>query len=124
MNATRKPQNVDQYLSQFDESKARLLRQLRDLCRTAAPEATEQLKWGQPAYSLDRILLVFSGHAKHANMTFTPSTKEAFADELADFETGKGSVKLPYDAELPRELLLRMMNYRVTELTRDNVNWM
>ncbi|WP_167131464.1 iron chaperone [Paramicrobacterium chengjingii] len=124
MGAQAKPRNVDEYISQFDDAKAGLLGQLRALCHEAAPNASEQLKWGSPSYSLDRILFVFSGHAKHANMTFTPSTRAAFDAELADFETGKGSVKLPYEAGVPRELLLRMMQYRVIELTRDNVNWM
>jgi hypothetical protein len=33
---------------------------------------------------------VLSGHAKHANVAFTPSTREAFDSDLTGFTTGKG----------------------------------
>jgi hypothetical protein len=45
---------------------------------------------------VETILLVFAGYAEHANFVFTPSTREAFADELSGFRTGKGSVQLPH----------------------------
>ena len=62
-------------------------------------EATEAIDGGSPAFVHPRgtILLVISAHKAHANFTVTPSAKEAFAAELEGLETGKGSVKLPYE---------------------------
>lgn len=119
------PGNVDEYIAGFaDEGKQVFLRQLRDLCRANAPGAGEGLKWGTPAYFLDTILFVFAGYTKHANVVFTPSTKDAFAARLTDFETGKGSVKLPYDRAIPTELLAEMMAYRIREWETEGVTWM
>ena len=122
---TSKPASVDEYIASFDDEQHRdFLTRLRELSRAAAPQAEESLRWGSPAYALDSILFVFAGYKKHANVVFTPSTKEAFADRLQDFDTGKGSIKLPYDDEIPTELLTEMIAHRIREFEVDGVKWM
>lgn len=119
----RKPETVDGYIDPFPEPARRRLVELRDLCRAHAPAAVEELKWGNPAYSMGVILFVFSGHQAHANMMFTPSTLEAHLPELDGFATGKGSVRLPYDRPIPAGLLARMIGYRIRELHDDGIKW-
>jgi uncharacterized protein YdhG (YjbR/CyaY superfamily) len=119
-----RPATVDEYIESFPESARARLHELRGLSRAHAPEATEGLKWGEPAYSLGTILFMFAGFRQHANVTFTPSTREAFAAELAGFKTGKGSVQLPYVDPVPVELLGRMMDHRLREWHVDGVRWM
>lgn len=120
-----KPGNVEEYIARFDSPEQQdFLRRLRDLSRANAPTAGEGLKWGNPAYFLDTILFAFAGYQRHANFVFTPTTKEAFADRLTDFDTGKGSIKLPYDREIPEDLLAEMIAYRIREFEVDGVKWM
>ncbi|GAB3529912.1 iron chaperone [Arthrobacter monumenti] len=119
-----KPSTVDEYLDAFPGTAQALLRQLREISRAGARNAVEGLKWGSPAYSLESILFVFSGHKRHANFVFTPSTREAFANELTAFKTGKGSVQLLYTEPVPSELLGRMIQYRLKEFEVDGVKWM
>lgn len=119
-----RPGDVDEYIAGFDGPKQDFLRRLRGLSRANAPTAVEGLKWGTPAYSLDTILFVFAGYSKHANFVFTPSTKDAFADRLSGFDTGKGSIKLYYDHEIPVDLLAEMIAYRIREFEVDGVKWM
>lgn len=78
-----------------------------------------------PAYWTGVILFVFSGHLDHCNVVFTPSTLEAFRGELEEvgLEHGKGAVKIPHAADLPRELLARMMTHRVREWEDGGVPW-
>lgn len=114
---------VEDYLRSFPPDIAQRLGQLREISRTFAPDATEGLKWGHPAYSLGVILFVFSGHKHHSNMVFTPSTKEAFADQLTDFTTGKGSVQIPHSQPVPTDLLGDMISYRIREFTENGVMW-
>lgn len=103
-----------------------MVKQLRALASEAAPDASEAIKWGHPAWvhPSGRILFMISGHTKHANFTFTPSTREAFDADLAGFATGKGSVKLPYAQPVPGDLLRRMIAFRVREHEEDGVLWM
>ena len=126
MSAAAKPTTVPEYHAALEGPAAELMGRLRALIREELPESTEELKWGAPAavHPSGMILLICSGHRAHANVTVTPSTREAFAEELSDFETGKGSVKLPYGDPLPEDLLRRMIAHRLREYEADGVTWM
>ncbi|MBC9713691.1 DUF1801 domain-containing protein [Streptomyces sp. TRM66268-LWL] len=121
-----KPTTVDEYLEGFAGPGRALLEQLRALAHRAAPDASEEVKWGHPAWvhPSGTILFAMSGHKEHANFVFTPSTREAFDAELVPYATGKGSIKLPYGQPVPAELLGRMIAYRVREHEVDGVKWM
>lgn len=100
--------------------------EIRALCRTAAPDAVEAIRWGHPAYlhTDGVILFMFSGHKAHASIALTPSTRQAFEVELSTHRTGKGTVAVPYESELPAALLRRMIEHRITEYEVDGVKWM
>lgn len=119
-----RPATVDEYLAGFPAEHAARLREIRALCLAAAPEAEEALKWGAPAYVDGTILFQFAGYRSHTNLALTPSTREAFDGEFGDYETGKGTLKLPYDAPLPEELIRRLLEYRVREWAERGVRWM
>ncbi|GAA1206871.1 iron chaperone [Prauserella alba] len=119
-------QSIDEYLDGFDPAVRQRLEAVRELARRAAPDAAEAVKWGQPAWvhASGTILFMLSGHAKHINVVFTPSTREAFDAELGDFNPGKGSVKIAHPQDIPENLLRRMIGHRIREHERDGVNWM
>lgn len=121
-----KPQTVGAYLEALTDQGRDLLEQVRALARETVLRASEALKWGRPAWAhpSGTILFTFNGHARHANVVFTPSTREAFGDDLAGFATGKGSVRLPYGQPVPVGLLGRMMAFRGREHENDGVLWM
>ncbi|WP_060904486.1 iron chaperone [Streptomyces scabiei] len=121
-----KPQTIDEYIEGFAGQSREVLEQVRALARDAVPAASEAIKWGHPAWvhPSGTILFVVSGHAKHANIVFTPSTREAFDAALAGFATGKGSVQLPYGRPVPGDLLRRMIAFRIREHEDDGVLWM
>ena len=121
-----RPQTVDEYIDGFTGPGRELLEQLRALAHEAVPEASEAIKWGYPAWvhPSGTILFMVSGHAGHASVAFTPSTREGFDAQLAGFATGKGTVKLPYDQPVPGDLLRRMIAFRVREHEDDGVLWM
>ena len=120
------PTTIDEHLAGLDERAASRLRELRALIHDAAPEVTEGLTWGNPAFlhQSGMILAIVGTYAGHANLAVTPSTREAFTAELAEFETGKGTVKLPYDQPVPADLLHRMVGCRLTEYEQRGVTWM
>lgn len=121
-----RPKTIDEYLAALPADARQHLTKIRKLSREAAPDADEQIKWGYPAYvhSDGVILFMFSGHKDHAGMAFTPSTREAFDADLAEYETGKGTVMLPYGDPIPRDLLRRMIKHRIREHEVDGVKWM
>lgn len=121
-----RPRTVDEYVEGFTGPAREMLEQLRALAHETVPEASEAIKWGAPAWvhRSGTILFMVSGHAKHAGIAFTPSTREAFDTDLAEFATGKGTVKLPYGQPVPHDLLRRMISFRVREHEDDGVLWM
>lgn len=126
MTPSAKPTTVEEYYGALEEPAAGLMATLRALIRAGLPGTSEALKWGAPArvHASGMILLICSAHRHHVNFTVTPSTREAFAEELSDLETGKGSVKLPYGEPLPSDLLRRMIAHRLREYEDDGVTWM
>lgn len=123
---TAKRNNVDEYISGLPRPGRDRATALRDLIRSVAPDLVEDLKWGSPAYLHPDgvIMLALSAHKAHANVVFTPSTRERFTEELTAFSTGKGSVKLPYDDDIPADLLGRMIRHRIREYESEGVKWM
>lgn len=121
-----RPQTVDEYIEGFTGPGRELLEQLRALAHETVPQASEAIKWGYPAWvhPSGTILFMVSGHAKHASVGFTPSTRYGFDADLASFATGKGTVKLPYGQPVPVDLLRRMIAFRVREHEDDGVLWM
>ena len=124
--AASRPTTIDEHLASLQDPARSRLAELRALVREELPAASEAIKWGNPAFLHPRgtILLVISTHKAHANFTVTPSVKQAFAAELEGIESGKGSVKLPYDRPIPEDLLRRMARHRLAEFEQDGVNWM
>ncbi|AWH90909.1 iron chaperone [Dietzia lutea] len=121
-----KPATVDEYINAAPPLGRALLSELRSLSREVVPDAVEQIKWGHPAcvHRDGVILFMFSGHKGHASVAFTPSTRAAFEAELTQYRTGTGTIALPYGTPPPRQLLTRMIKYRVREHEHDGVKWM
>lgn len=105
---------VDEYLDGFDGDVRARLDAMREVVRTAAPDAVEGMGYGMPAYRLDgRPLVYFAGYAKHVGFYATPNGHEAFADEFAPYTRGKGSVQFPHGEPLPLDLVRRVVEFRV-----------
>jgi uncharacterized protein YdhG (YjbR/CyaY superfamily) len=121
-----KPTTIDEYISATPQPGRDRLVEIRAICRDAAPQAVEEIKWGHPAYVHPDgvILFMVSGHKAHASLAFTPSTRTAFNVELAAYKTGKGTVALPYDLALPAQLLRQMIEYRIREYEIDGIKWL
>lgn len=116
---------IDDYIATFPAGQQRRLQELREIIKEAVPEASETIKWGQPAFTAPdgMILVMFGGYQNHMNLVVTPSTKEALAAKLAGYETGKGSVKLAYDKPLPAALIKTIVSTRVNEYRQCGVKW-
>ena len=119
-----RPETVDEYIAGFDDPRAARLGEIRRLCVDAAPGAREELTWGAPGYVDDTILFQFAGYKSHVNVVVTPSTRAALDGRYGDFETGKGSLKIPYSADLPVELIRNLLDHRFREWTEHGVRWM
>lgn len=119
-----KPGTVGEYIDQAPEETREKLREMRACLREVAPDAEESLKWGTPAFSLDRILFTYGGFKHHIGFYPTPAAIEEFAEELEEYETGKGSIQFPLDKPLPVDLIHAIAAFRVNDLEENDAKWM
>ena len=111
--------SIDAYISEFPAETQDVLREMRALIKTSAPDATETLSYAIPTFDLDgRHLVHFAGYAHHIGFYPTSSGIHAFEEELTSYKSAKGSVQFPLDQPLPSDLIRRMVEFRVGEVLR------
>lgn len=116
-----KPTSFDEYVSDFSFEISEKLNQIRTLIRTIAPEATESITYGMPAYKLfGKPMVYFAGFKKHIGFYALPSGHEKFKEKLSEYKQGKGSVQFLHNKPLPYALIEEIIRFRIYELTLFN----
>lgn len=108
--------DIDSYIGSFPEKTQKLLQEVRETIRKAAPEAVQTINYGMPTFTLKGNLVHFAAFKNHIGFYPTPSGIEAFRKELSVYEGAKGSVKFPIDKPMPFELIGRIVKFRVKEI--------
>lgn len=114
-SAQKPPTTIDEYIETYPEEIQSLLEIMRQTIKTAAPEASETISYGMPAFRQKHILAQFGVGKHHIGLYPTPSAIAAFQDRLSAYKSGKGSVQFPLDQPLPVELITDIIKYRVEE---------
>jgi uncharacterized protein YdhG (YjbR/CyaY superfamily) len=114
---------VAEYIAAAPPEARRRLREMRACIRAAAPGVEEGLKWGLPAFSKRRILVMYGAFKHHIGFYPTSSAVRAFAEALARFPTARGSVQFPLDDPLPLPLIRRIVAFRVKESAEKDRKW-
>ncbi len=110
---------VAQYIEQFPKEVQSRLHRIREIVVKNAPEATESISYGMPAYKTHgKVLIYFAAFKNHIGFYATPSGHSAFRKELADYKQGKGSVQFAMNEPLPVELISKIVIFRSVENKR------
>lgn len=118
-----KPKTIEEYIKAAPMDTRKKLRQLHECIRTAAPAASEGLKWGMPAYSYQKILVTYAVCKHHIGFYPMPSAIEAFAKNLTKYKTANGSIQFPLDKPLPLPLIRKITKFRVQESDAGVIKW-
>ena len=100
-----KPRTVDEYIEGQDESVRPRLREVRAIIRAAIPEAEERMSWSMPTYWRGRNLIHFAASKKHLGIYPGGEATTVFAEALRGWDVSKGTLRIPWDRELPAELI-------------------
>ena len=107
---------VDDYIAGFPPEVQIIMYEIRRRITDAAPDAVEGMAYGMPGYKTHgKPLVYFAGYIKHIGFYATPTGHSAFAEELAQYKQGKGSVQFPLDKPIPYDLIHRIIVFRALE---------
>lgn len=115
----RQFKDIDQYHSLFSADIQKKLEQLRQAIKQAAPQATETISYGMPAFKQNRVLVYYAVYTKHIGFYPTANPIVQFKDELAKYKTSKGAIQFPIGQPLPLALVKKMVTFRVLEDTKN-----
>lgn len=107
--------SIDEYIVNFPQEVQLKLKELRKTIKASAPGVQEKISYQMPAFTLNGNLVYFAAYKKHIGFYPTSSGINTFKNELAGYESSKGTIKFPLDKPLPLELIKRIVKFRVAE---------
>ena len=106
---------IDEYIAAFPPGVQTILKEIRAVIQSAAPDAVEKISYGTPTFTLHGNLVHFAAYKKHIGFYPTPSGIEQFRADLSAYETSKGAIRFPLDEPIPYDLIARIVAFRVQE---------
>jgi uncharacterized protein YdhG (YjbR/CyaY superfamily) len=115
-----KENKVDQYLESLPANSRKALENLRQLIQGTVPNAEEGFSYGVPAFKLNgRPLVCYAAFKNHCGFyPMSPEVLNSFAQDLAGFETAKGTIRFTVDKPLSATLVKRIVKARLKELEK------
>ncbi|MDX6717742.1 MAG: hypothetical protein QOH30_4300 [Baekduia sp.] len=109
--------SVDQYIASLPDDVQPILQRVRSTIRKAVPDAEETISYQIPAVKLNGVtVLYFAGWKQHFSIyPATAELVEAFADDLARYKLGKGTIQFPLSQPVPVRLITRLAKFRAKE---------
>ena len=113
-----KPQTVDEYIEAQDEKVRPVLNEIRAVLKKALPEAEERMSWSMSTFWKGRNIIHFAASKKHVGIYPGGEATEVFAEELAGMDVSKGTIRLPYNKEIPEELISRIAKWCLLQYSK------
>ena len=106
---------INAYYASFPEEVQAKMQEIHDVIKTAAPHAEECISYNMPAFKQNGVLVYYAAWKKHLGFYPTSSGVKIFEKELANFNWSKGTIQLPYNMPLPKELITKIVKLRLAE---------
>ncbi len=91
-----KPKTIEEYILSQEADKQKELQYIRQILRSALPEAEERISWSMPTYWKKHNILHFAASKEHIGLYPGPEAVIHFAEELRGYKTDKGTIRIPY----------------------------
>ncbi len=107
--------SVDEYISAQPEKIQPTLKQLRKTIKAVVPKAEEVISYCMPAFRQEGIVVWYAATKQHLALYPKPNAIAAFKNELAAYDTAKGTIRFPLDQPLPLKLIQSIVKFRLEE---------
>jgi uncharacterized protein YdhG (YjbR/CyaY superfamily) len=109
---------IDRYLAGLYPPQRSTLEALRKSIMEAVPQAEQCISYGAPAFKLHgKPVAGFAAFQNH--LSYLPHSGSVLAtlpDDVAPYETSKGSLKFAINKPLPKRLVKKLVRARMQEL--------
>jgi uncharacterized protein YdhG (YjbR/CyaY superfamily) len=111
-------EEVDAYLAALEEPKRSTLEALRRSIRVVVPGAEQCISYGMPAFKVrGKTIAGFAAFKDHLSyLPHSGSVLSELDDEVAGYQTTKGSLHFAVDQPLPADLVRRLVETRSQQL--------
>ena len=109
------PKTIDEYISAFSPEVRAILQEVRQVVRSAAPDAQEAISYNIPAFKLNGILVYFAAFKQHIGF-YPPIRGDSRLEKAVSQYAGeKGNLRFPLDQPIPYALIERITKLRVKQ---------
>lgn len=105
---------IENYIAQQPVRKQATLIELRRHLQKALPDSEERWSYQMPTYWQKRNVIHFAAFKNHLGIYPGSAAIEQFASELSGYKTSKGTIQIPWDQDVPYELITRIAQWNVT----------
>ncbi|MCC9609470.1 DUF1801 domain-containing protein [Blastopirellula sp. JC732] len=113
----KKPTTIAEYIRAAPDVGQPHLKQIYAILKSVAPDAEEAIKWNTPFFVEPRFLFAFAAFKSHCTFAPTAATLEHFRKELKKYRTTKNYLQVPYEEEVPEDLIRRMAQHCVATVS-------
>lgn len=109
------PASVDEYIAALPVERRAAVVLLRQTVAAAAPEATETIAYGMPAFRSHggQFLVSFAAYKRHYSLfPASEAVVAALGEQLAPYLAGKGTIRFPADRPVPADLVTEVVKVR------------
>ena len=112
------PNDIDRYLAGLDEPQRSTLDALRKSIMEVVPGAEQSISYGMPAFKVGgKTVAGFAAFKNHLSyLPHSGSVLATLSDDVAPYETSKGSLKFAINKPLPKRLVKKLIHTRMQEL--------
>lgn len=106
-----KAKTVERYLAELPAERREAVTLLRGLILKSVPNATEDMQYGMPCYSLGATLCAVAAQKGHYSLyVHDAKAVEHFRSQLGKLSVGKGCIRFRKTEEVPLEILSRILS--------------
>jgi uncharacterized protein YdhG (YjbR/CyaY superfamily) len=110
-----KPTDIDEYISSFSPEVQAILRKVRQIVHSAAPDAQEAISYRIPAFKLNGDLVYFAAFKRHIGFYPPVRGDPRLEKAVAPYAGEKGNLRFPLDRPIPYDLITRITKLRVKQ---------
>lgn len=103
------PVSVDEYIAAQIPEAGPHLDALRNIMQDGIPEVRERIAWSMPVFDNGKCSISMAACQKHISLYLNAEMVELFKQQSSDFMIKKTAVHLPYDKELPTNIIKNVL---------------